>query len=376
MSGYEVVFSDIDAGLINLLNQRKSYTVVIKGEKEETLSVPYVRAVNGANEQAVIKEIENASIMAVSVGKNALVKIIPLISKGITERFKSRKDCPIDIIIAENMRSANEFIYKGLKNNLPPGFPIDDYAGLIETSIGKMVPIMTAEEIKKDPLSVFAEPYNQLILDKRGFKNDIPNVKGLAPKENIKAWVDRKAFIHNLGHATAAYYGYFKYPDTTYLFEVLEDESVLKFTKGVMLQSADILLKVYPEDFTANDLLAHIDDLLFRFRNRALKDTIFRVGQDIPRKLGPDDRFMGIIRLAIPLGMPYDKILEAMSYAFYFKATDENGKRSEQDIIFEKYLSIGLDYTLQKVCGMDLTQKQDQKLIKEAKSYYKTDKFK
>ena len=35
-----------------------------------------------------------------------------------------------------------------------------------------------------------------------------PDVKGLAPKKNIKAWVDRKAFIHNLGHATAAYYGY------------------------------------------------------------------------------------------------------------------------------------------------------------------------
>ena len=34
LSGYEVVFSDIDAELVNLLNCKKSYTVVIKGEKE------------------------------------------------------------------------------------------------------------------------------------------------------------------------------------------------------------------------------------------------------------------------------------------------------------------------------------------------------
>lgn len=368
LSGYEVVFSDIDIELINLLNRKQSYSVVIKGEKEEKLLIPNVRAINGSDEQAVVKEISRTSIMAVSVGKNALEKIIPNIAKGLTKRFQLYQNRPLDIIIAENMRSANEFIYRELQKNLPQGFPIDSYVELVETSIGKMVPIMTVDEIKKDPLWVFAEPYNQLILDKKGFKNDIPDVKGLFPKENIKAWVDRKAFIHNLGHATAAYYGFFKHPHATYLYEVLEDESVAKFTKEVMLQSADILLKIYPDDFTVQDLSDHIDDLLLRFQNRSLKDTLFRVGQDIPRKLGPDDRFMGIIRLAIPLEMAYDKILKAMSYAFYFKAVDENGKRTDQDSIFDDSLTKGVELTLNKVCGLD--PKKDQKIISQTKEYY------
>lgn len=38
-SGYEVVFSDIDKELINLLNKEKSYTVIIKGNKGEKLSI-------------------------------------------------------------------------------------------------------------------------------------------------------------------------------------------------------------------------------------------------------------------------------------------------------------------------------------------------
>ncbi|HBU46445.1 MAG: hypothetical protein VB075_01795 [Petrimonas sp.] len=353
LSGYEVVFSDIDVELVALLNLKKSYNIVIKGDKEERITIFNVRAINGNNEEAVTEEVKNTSIVAVSVGKNALLKIVPILAKGLIKRFQNHEHGPVDIIIAENMRSANEVIYKELKNNLPLDFPLDDYVGLVETSIGKMVPIMTADEINKDPLAVFAEPYNQLILDKKGFRNEVPNVMGLAPKENIRAWVDRKAFIHNLGHATAAYYGFFKYPGSAYLYEVLEDKHVLEFTRRVMLQSAAILLKIYPEDFTPKDLSDHIEDLLFRFRNRALKDTLFRVGQDIPRKLGPDDRFMGIIRLGIPLKMPYDKILEAMSYAFFFKATDENGRRHEQDIVFEKLLSQGIDYTLQKVCGID-----------------------
>ena len=107
---------------------------------------------------------------------------------------------------------------------------------------------------------VFAEPYNTLILDGKGFKSPIPDVKGLAPKNNIKAWVDRKAFIHNLGHATAAYYGYFHHPDAIYMYEVLDDKSSTIYKK-VMLQSAEILRQIYPGEFTAADLEEHIDDL-------------------------------------------------------------------------------------------------------------------
>ncbi|SFU38513.1 mannitol-1-phosphate 5-dehydrogenase [Porphyromonadaceae bacterium KHP3R9] len=354
MSGYEVVFSDIDKKLVDLLNREGSYKVVVKGESEEQIVVPNVRAVDAADREAVAEEVRKATIMAVSVGKNALLKIVPSLVEGLTRRFCDPARGPLDIILAENMRSADQFLRNELKRGVPENFPLDEYVGLIETSIGKMVPIISVAELEKDPLTVFAEPYNLLIVDRQGFRNELPDVAGLAPKDNIKAWVDRKAFIHNLGHAAAAYYGYYSHPDAIYLYEVLDDHEVLQFTREVMLQSAAILLKLYPDDFTTEDLSDHIEDLLCRFRNRALRDTLFRIGQDIPRKLGPDDRFMGVIRVAISLGMPHDKILEAMAYAFFFKATDENGNRSAQDLIFERELAGGVNHALQRICGIDL----------------------
>jgi mannitol-1-phosphate 5-dehydrogenase len=239
--------------------------------------------------------------------------------------------------------------------------------GLVETSIGKMVPIMTQADLEQDPLQVFAEPYNNLIVDRLGFKGKVPEVPGLSPKENIKAWVDRKAFIHNLGHAAAAYYGSFKHPNAVYIYEVLSDAEVFGFVKDVMLQSAAIIQRQYPNDFYMEDLEAHVDDLLKRFQNKALKDTVFRVGQDRPRKLGPDDRFVGVIRLAETLGMNVDKIVQAMTYAFRFKATDESGKRSPQDVLFDEYVSEGLEDTLQKVCGFDPMKDND--LISKAVSF-------
>ncbi|MBA7571073.1 Mannitol-1-phosphate 5-dehydrogenase [subsurface metagenome] len=370
LSGYEVIFSDVDISLVKALNKRKSYPVIIKGEKEETLLIPNVRAVSGLDRPQIVKEISQVSLLAVSVGKNALEKVIPLIAEGLKMRYQTDKNRPLDIIIAENMRSVGEFIYKNLLSYLPEDYPIDRLVGLVETSIGKMVPIMQQSDLEQDPLMLFAEPYNNLIVDKKGFKGAIPEVNGLYPKENIKAWVDRKLFIHNLGHATVAYFGGYKHPQAIYIYEVLKDPEVYGFAKEVMFQAAIILQKRYPKDFSLKDLEAHIEDLLFRFQNKALKDTIFRVGQDRPRKLGPEDRFVGIIRLAISSGMNYDKILRAMAYALYFKETDENGNRSEADILFDNYRLKGLDFLLHKVCRLDPVK--DEKIISELKRIYMT----
>jgi mannitol-1-phosphate 5-dehydrogenase len=367
-SGYKVVFIDIDQTIIDGLNNHGSYRIVIRGEKEEEIIVPNVEAISALEKDKVIHAVSTAGILAVSVGKNVLKKIIPDIASGLLRRKSNNPGIPLDIILAENMRSAADFVREQLKLNLPPDFLVETLVGLVETSIGKMVPIIPLAELEIDPLVVFAESYNMLIVDRKGFKSPIPEIKGLAPKNNIKAWVDRKAFIHNLGHATAAYYGYDLHPNAVYMYELLEDSKVLLFTRSVMLQAAAILKSAYPEDFTNADLEAHVDDLIFRFRNKALRDTIFRVGQDLPRKLSANDRFVGIIRMAESLGMDYDMILEAMTYAFHFKASDENGERSAQDLLFNEHLFPDIESVLHKVCGFDSIA--DKKLIDKFKKYY------
>lgn len=367
-NGYKVVFIDVDPVIISMLNKKGNYRVVIKGEKEEEIIVANVQAISTLDRHKVIDAVSTAGILAVSVGKNALEKVIPVISEGLVQRNNNNPGVPLDIILAENMRSAADFVGEELKKNLPPGFHFETLVGLIETSIGKMVPIIPLAELEKDPLVVFAEPYNTLILDGKGFKSPIPEVKGLAPKNNIKAWVDRKAFIHNLGHATAAYYGYSLHPDTAYMYEALEDSEVFRFTRNVMLQSADILRAAYPEDFTASELEDHIDDLICRFRNKALQDTIFRVGQDLTRKLSADDRFMGAIHLAMQYSMPYDLILEAMSYGLLFKAKDAEGNFFPADIAFLEALNKEFESTLTKDLSLDMTV--DNIIIEKLKRLY------
>jgi mannitol-1-phosphate 5-dehydrogenase len=369
LGGYTIVFIDVDPDVVSMLNSQGNYRIIIKGETDKEILVPNVGAILASDNQKVTEAVSTAGILAVSVGKNALEKVIPVIASGLELRYSRDSNCPLDIIIAENMRDAGDFVKERLLKYLHADFPVEKMIGLIETSIGKMVPIMTLAELEKDPLLVYAEPYNTLILDRKGFKCPIPEIKGLAPKDNIKAWVDRKAFIHNLGHATAAYYGFHLHPDAVYMYEVLDDSRVLRFTRDVMVQSADILLTVYPHDFTASDLEDHIDDLLLRFRNKALKDTIFRVGHDLVRKLSQDDRFMGAIHLAMQLGKPYDRILEAMSFGTCFMAKDEKGILFPSDKSFLE--SISKEFELTMINSLGFNPSVDYPVIEDLKEQYK-----
>ena len=352
-SGYEVVFIDIDERIISSLNRYMKYRVLIKSDEgDETIWVQHVRGILGNNVDEVIREIVSADVMAISVGQKAIPVICPTIAKGIEQRYKANPNLLLDIILAENLRDAAKVVSNELKKYLPKSINLEKYVGLVETSIGKMVPIMPTSAIEKDPLLVYAEPYNTLILDKRAFKNPIPGVKGLAPKSNMPAWVDRKSFIHNLGHAAAAYYGNVKCPELIYLHEIMAQQNVYETTRSTMLQASDILMKHYPGEFTSKDLVDHIDDLLRRFSNKALGDTVFRVGQDLYRKLGPDDRLVGALKLALKYRMPYDKILYIIVCALRFKATDEQGIRSEQDIKFGQETKLGITHILTEVCGL------------------------
>ena len=353
-SGFEVVFVDISRKLIDELNRQRQYKVVIKSDAgEEVLLIGNVRGICLSDSDLVINELAGATISALSVGQQGLPDTLPVIARALILRQKKYGEWPLDFIIAENMRNSDQYLSGELERFLPDGYPLQKLAGLVETSIGKMVPIMSLKDIEDDPLQVFAEPYDTLIVAKRGFKNPVPEVINLAPKENIKAWVDRKLFIHNLGHATAAYLGFLKYPQAIYIYQVLSDPEIFETTRQTMLQSAEILMALYPGEFTIVQLTEHIDDLLLRFRNRTLGDTIFRVGCDLYRKLSPEDRLAAPIRSAISLNKPYNLIYNALLAAVSFRALDEKGEYFPADVNFFSESLSGINHILENICRLE-----------------------
>ncbi len=367
-SGYEVVFVDINKELVKELNKKREYRLVIKRNEfpDEIILIENIRAIDGCDKEAVIREIIDVDIIATAVGKHALPQIVSVIALGLQLRYEKRGKNPLDIIIAENIRSGADYLRKELKNFLPEEYPFDKLVGLIESSIGKMVPLMKEEDKKKDLLWVFAEPYNTLIVDKKGFKNPLPQVIDLWTVKNIKAFVDRKLFIHNLGHSASAYFGYQYDSEMTFIYEALEVPKIYKTVRECMKQSAVALNRAYSKDLTLQDLQNHIDDLLFRFQNKSLRDTIFRVGRDLYRKLDKNERLVGPILLAQRQGIPYNKIKRAFYTALDFKAKDEKGEMYPPDkVFFKREYPRGLENVLRNVCHLSSHQDEEAKVMKE-----------
>jgi mannitol-1-phosphate 5-dehydrogenase len=371
-SRWNVVFVDVDAALVAELNSRKGYAVLVKrqGQEDEIKMVSGVCAVDGRDAGAVAALLARADLAASCVGKAALPRIIPALAAGLLERARTSaaeggSPHPLDIILAENDRDAADTLRRGLGKLLPAGFPLGARLGIVETSIGKMVPLMRSEDLKRDRLAVFAEAYDTLILDRKGFLGALPGAEGLKPVDSIRAYVDRKLFVHNLGHAAVAYLGYESDPSIRLVAQALGLPGVREGACRAMTEAAAALAAEYAGTLDTQGLAEHIDDLLSRFANEALGDTLHRVGRDLFRKLGRSDRIIGAALLCERHALPWSGIARVFSAALAFRVPGEQGDIFPADEDFARFLAErGQGGVLGAVCGLEVSDPLDAALIR------------
>ncbi len=322
-SGYEVTFVDVAEPVVNALKENNTYPVrYVSTEGYEDEWIKNVTAVNGNDVNAVADAISNCDIMATAVGPRILKFIIPNIVEGLRKRWKSNKG-NLNIIICENLMDANKVIEGMLKEKLTEEecAMLDKTVGLVEASIGRMVPVQTEEMKDGEPLRVCVEKYAFLPVDKDAFKGEIPKIDNLVPSTPFDFYLKRKLYLHNMGHALCAYLGGFN--GRKYVWQAIEDPNVLYIVQNAMIDSATAICKKF--GVAVESLLPHINDLLERFRNKALGDTCARVGGDPVRKLGANDRLVGSALLCIEQGVSPAFIALGIAGAVY-RYLNESGK--------------------------------------------------
>ena len=300
-SGYTVTFVDVAAPVVDTLREKGTYPVrYVSSEGYEDVWIQNVTAVNGNDMPAVAETIANCDIMATAVGARILKFIVPNIVAGLRKRWELGKG-PLNIIICENLMDANKVLEGMLKDQLTEAEQalFDETVGLVEASIGRMVPVQTEEMKDGEPLRVCVERYGFLPVDKAAFKGEIPEIRNMIPYEPFDFYIKRKLYVHNMGHATCAYLG--DLLGYEYIWQSIAVPEVRLLVHNAMLESAMELSKKYGASLS--DIQLHIADLLHRFTNMALKDTCQRVGGDPARKLSPEDRLIGSAKLALEQGI-------------------------------------------------------------------------
>ena len=300
-AGYGVTFVDVAEPVVKALQEKQTYPVrYVSNEGYQDVWVQNVTAVNGNNGAEVARCIADCDIMATAVGVRVLPWIVPNIVAGLRLRWAEQK-AHLNIIICENLMNANHVLEGMIKEKLTEEecALFDQTVGLVEASIGRMVPVQTEEMKDGDPLRVCVEQYGFLPVDKAAFKGEIPEIANLVPYSPFDFYLKRKLYIHNMGHATCAYLGDILGLD--YIYQSIDLADVYILAKNAMLESAQALAAQYHAPLAP--LMDHIDDLLGRFINAALGDTCARVGGDPARKLSPEDRLIGAGKLALQQGI-------------------------------------------------------------------------
>ena len=198
------------------------------------------------------------------------------------------------VFVCENMIGADGYLKGLIKDQIPEySKEIDEKIGFVEASIGRMVPALPEEKKQGNFLRVAVEPYDILPIDKDALKGEISDVKNIYPFSPFNLFIQRKLFMHNMSHATCAYLGYLK--NYEYVYEAVNDYEIRYVAYRALTQSALALSIENKVDIKI--LLEHAENLLYRFQNVALGDTIERVGKDTIRKLSENDRLIGALNL-------------------------------------------------------------------------------
>ena len=353
LSGYRTVFVDINDDVVNAMNRGGEYPLYITngGEYDETM-IKNVSAINGKDAAATAAMIARCDVAATAVGVNVLPYIAGNLADGIIERYESGK-LPLNIIICENMIDCDKYLRSLIKAELDKrGVCADvtayfaDSVGLIEASVGRMVPQTPDYLRERNFLSVCAERYGVLPIDADAIVGELPNIDGVVPKSNFEFYIKRKLYMHNMSHAALAYLGFQK--GYEFIAECAEDEEIIAVVKGALSESAAALSAEFGADITELD--EHAADLLHRFKNKLLGDTVARVGKDTIRKLSPKDRLTGAYMLARKHTIGGENIYRGIKAALKFAPPPDFDPQSHE--VSEYAKAHGEAEAMKKYCGI------------------------
>ena len=281
-AGWAVTFLDMAEPLVERLSADGFYNqVIVSNAGEETHRVGPVAALL-LGDDGVDWALREADLVATAVGAANLGPVAECLA-GEASRRAAEGLPQLDVLVCENLHDGPEVLREMIAGH--SSAEVAAGIGLAGTSIGRMVPVAKGE----DPTAVRVEPYSFLPYDASGPNRalDVPDF--VAVTDGFGFYEDRKLFSHNMGHCLLAYLGELR--GYEYTWGAIADPEIRLIVRGAMGESGAAVAARYGRPI--GPVLEHVNDLITRFGNRALADTIERVGRDPERKMQADDRLLG-----------------------------------------------------------------------------------
>ena len=330
-TGYEVCFAEANPQLVDEINRRRGYTVHVTDEICAELRIAGVSAVRADSGEAV-RRLVDADLVTAAVGLGVLPRVAPVIAAGLRARKAAGVAAPLNVVACENgVRATSRLkasVYEAL--DAPTAAWAERTVGFADCSVDRIVPPVRSE----NPIDVVVENFYEWNVEEKSFVGGAPHIKGMNLADNLLAYIERKLFTLNTGHAITAYLGRMKGLAT--IDESIADPAIFAIVKEAMQQSGQALVEKFGFDRDAH--FKYIDKIIGRFKNPYLKDDVTRVGREPLRKLSSTDRLVKPMMTAREYGLPCDKLLLGIGAALHYNNPEDPQSVKMQELIAAKGL--------------------------------------
>lgn len=237
-----------------------------------------------------------------------------LLAAGLRRRL--RPD-PLIVYCAENHRSAARLLSTAVLDAVPDDEreTVRARARFVDTVIGKMSGVIS-DPAERDqlglssitsslPAAFLVEEFDRILVSRVG-DGLHPGMPALREVGDLAPFEDAKLLGHNATHALAGFLG--ASLGLTLMSELTHVDGAVAFLRAAFIDKSGATLRRRwagaDELFTQAGYAAFADDLLERMVNPWLADTVERAARDPRRKLGWDDRLIGLVRLGLSQGVP------------------------------------------------------------------------
>ena len=326
-AGYHVVFADVNELVVNKINEDGRYTVAIMDTECTEQVITNISAVDSRSPE-LAKEIAQAQVVTTAVGLGILPRIAGALAAGIAERQAQGITDYLNVIACENgLRASSqlkEHVYSHLSDEQKAY--ADEYVAFPDCSVDRIVPPIKSE----NPIDVVVEKFYEWNVERASIKGEL-KMEGMNLADNLIAYIERKLFTLNTGHAITAYLGNLKGLKT--IADSIADEEIYTIVKAAMQESGEGLVAKYGFDHDAH--FAYIDKIIGRFRNPHLQDDVTRVGREPLRKLSANDRLIKPTMTAIEHGFATPNLVLGIGAALHYNNPEDPQSVQLQQAIAE-----------------------------------------
>lgn len=344
-NGYSVTFVDVQDKIIEALKKSHQYTVHYADDTTTPTLVTGVTGINSStNEIDVVDLVCDAEVITTAVGPNVLQVVAKTIAKGIKKRNDLKVNRPLLIMACENMIDATTYLENAIETELNDSekYYNDSWISYANTAVDRIIPIQDNDAL----LDVEVEPFNEWVIDKTALKHEFRNINGVHYVDNLSAYIERKLFTVNTGHAMAAYLGHL-YGHTS-MNAAIHDERVQYAVRAALNETGALLVKKYGFEYKKHQ--EYIETTIQRFKNPKLSDQVVRVARSPLRKLGPQDRLVKPARQYVEAFNETPKALaEAIASVLLFDHPDDEESKRLKEMIAQH----GVEKAIQLFTGIE-----------------------